>query len=86
MSFHERRKSGEVVSRFTNDVSLVQNSLINGAADLVSQAAILVGAVLMLFVMNWRLSALILVMIPLVTAVMGRLGHSVRSFTSMVQA
>ena len=48
LSFHERRKSGEVVSRFTNDVSLVQNSLINGAADLVSQAAILVGAVLML--------------------------------------
>ena len=86
LSFHERRKSGEVVSRFTNDVSLVQNSLVNGAADLVSQLAILLGAVLMLFVLNWRLSVLILVMIPLVTVVMGRLGHSVRSFTSMVQA
>lgn len=86
LSFHEREKSGEVVSRFTNDVSLVQNSLINGAADLVSQAAVLVGAVLMLFVLNWRLSVLILVMVPLVTAVIGRLGHSVRSFTSMVQA
>lgn len=86
MSFHERSKSGEVVSRFTNDISLVQNALVNGATDLISQAATLIGAVAMVFLLNWRLSLLILVMMPLVALLIGRLGQSVRVFTSMVQA
>lgn len=86
MSFHERSKSGEVVSRFTNDISLVQNALVNGATDLISQTATLIGAVAMVFMLNWRLSVLILVMMPLVALLMGRLGQSVKVFTSMVQA
>lgn len=86
MSFHERQRSGEVVSRFTNDVSVIQNALINGATDLVAQTAILVGALVRVFVLNWRLALLMVVIMPLVTGLVGRLGKSVRALTSMVQA
>lgn len=86
MSFHERQRSGEIVSRFTNDVSVIQNALINGATDLISQTAVLVGALVRVFLLNWRLALLMVVMMPLVTGLVGRLGKRVRTLTSLVQA
>jgi len=86
MSFHQRQKSGEVVSRFTNDVSLIQNALINGATELIAQTSILVGSIIRIFSLNWRLALLITVMMPVVTGLVSRLGKNVRALTSMVQA
>ncbi|HHY47850.1 MAG TPA: ABC transporter ATP-binding protein [Firmicutes bacterium] len=86
IQFHDSKRVGEMVSRITNDVSLLQNTLVNGVAELVMQLVTLVGVVVMMFYLDWQLSLVTMVIMPIVGWVVARGGEKLRSITMASQA
>ena len=61
LEFFDRNKKGDLMSLFTNDVDTVSDALNNSFAMLIQSLVEVVGTLTLLFVLNWRLSLLVLV-------------------------
>lgn len=85
LAFYAERRTGELISRLTNDVSLLQEAITNNLVALLRQGLMLVGAAALLFVLNWRLTLVILAGIPPVTLIMVYLGRQIRKASMAVQ-
>ncbi len=84
-AFYEETRAGEVASRVTNDVTLVE-SLMGGTLLYALRMAItMVGCLAMLFVTSVKLSVLALAGIPLVLLPIGILGTRLRKLSRAVQ-
>jgi ATP-binding cassette, subfamily B, bacterial MsbA len=64
--FFESRKTGEITSRLTSDVAVVQSAVSQALAQLLSQGLMLGGGVVFLFVISVRLSLLTLTVVPVI--------------------
>ncbi|MEZ4515462.1 MAG: ABC transporter transmembrane domain-containing protein [Chloroflexota bacterium] len=85
LSFYAERRTGELVSRLTNDVTLLQQAITTNLVMLLRQVITLFGSVILLFVLNWRLTLLILVIVPIITILMVWLGNRIRQASVAVQ-
>ena len=85
LSFYADRRTGELVSRVTNDVALLQQSITWNLVILLRQAITIAGAAILLFWLDWRLTLLILLVVPIITLVMVRLGNRIRQASVAVQ-
>src|SRR5262249_36152066 len=56
LSFFDQRRTGELMSRVTNDVSLLQSSLTNNILPVVSQILTLAGSIAIAVAINWRIT------------------------------
>ena len=56
LSFFDSRRNGELMSLFTNDVDTISDALNNSFALLIQSFIQVVGTLVLLFVLNWRLS------------------------------
>jgi len=71
LSFFERTSTGELMSRVTNDVNALERFVTHGSALTAADLLRLVGAGIVLFVLEWRLALLVLLPMP-VLAIMLR--------------
>ncbi len=85
LSFFDSRRTGELMSRVTNDVTLIQGSLTGNVLPIVSQIVTLVGSVLIAVLINWRITLVIVVVAPIAAIVSSRLGRRIRKRTRGVQ-
>lgn len=83
--FFDSRKTGEITSRLTADVATVQAAVSQGAAQLVNQSVTLVGAAIVLFVLNAQLTLVMLAVIPPVIVAGAIFGRSLRVVSSRFQ-
>jgi subfamily B ATP-binding cassette protein MsbA len=83
--FFDSRKTGEITSRLTADVATVQAAVSQGAAQLVSQGVTLIGASVVLFILNARLTLLMLAVIPPVIVAGALFGRRLRRISSHFQ-
>src|SRR5262249_26294198 len=75
VSFFTRRRTGELLSRLMNDVTVIQSIVTETPIDGVKQLVTFLGGITFLLMMNWRLCLLILILLPvlvLVAKVFGR--------------
>ncbi|HXX40612.1 MAG TPA: ABC transporter ATP-binding protein, partial [bacterium] len=81
-----RWHSGEVISRTIQDTQLVEARLLNGLVDLITTVLTLVGIIVMVFTINWRLALLAFLTLPVFFWVARLFGREVqRSSTSAQQ-
>lgn len=85
LAFHESHRTGELLARITNDVGLIQTSIANGVADLLYQSIYLVGVLVSLFYLHWRLALVTLTVFPLAAYVVSRAGEEIRQVSRRVQ-
>jgi subfamily B ATP-binding cassette protein MsbA len=85
LSFFDSRRTGELMSRITNDVTLLQGSLTNNVLPIASQMVMLVGSIAIAMVINWRLMLVIVFIAPVVVLSFSVLGRRVRRTTRGVQ-
>ena len=63
--------SGELLTRLTKDVESVSNCIPNLVGNLFNGMLTTVGALILMFLLNWKLSLMILVAIPLLLLIVG---------------
>ena len=68
MDFFSRQKAGWIVSRLTNDIDALSQLVTEGVTSLVTNGLTFAGAIVFLFVLDWRLAVATLSIMPLVVA------------------
>jgi ATP-binding cassette subfamily B multidrug efflux pump len=63
--FHDRTMSGALVTRATSDFDNLNESLNQGVLSSIVDLAVLVGALVGLFLLNWKLALVTLIILPL---------------------
>ncbi|GAB4469169.1 MAG: ABC transporter ATP-binding protein [Armatimonadaceae bacterium] len=66
LSYHDKRHSGSLLARVTQDVNDLNNFLVDGLQFLVVNGLTLVGILVILLMQNWQLTIFVLLPIPLV--------------------
>ena len=84
-AFFERTRTGEVISRLTNDATLLQQVIGYGLSMFVRNALMMVGAAVMLFVTSWKLALLVLLGVPATLLPILLLGRRVRRLSRASQ-
>ena len=84
-AFFEKERTGEVVSRLTNDATLLQQVIGYGLSMFVRNGLMMIGAAAMLFVTSWKLALLVLVGAPATLLPILLLGRRVRRLSRASQ-
>ena len=84
--FFEVTRTGEVISRLTNDTSLLEVVIGSSASFALRNTLIMLGSLVMLFVTSPKLTALVLLGVPLVIAPILLYGRRVRTLSRASQA
>jgi ATP-binding cassette, subfamily B, bacterial MsbA len=64
LRFFQERRVGEILSRMSNDISVIQNALVTIPIALLRQSITLLGAMAIILYLNWKLTGLILIILP----------------------
>jgi ABC-type multidrug transport system fused ATPase/permease subunit len=93
ISYYENRSTGEIMSRVNNDTEHVERIFIDGLESMLTASLTLIGIMVMLFLLNWRLALLSLLPIPLLvlsastfTKRMHRYYHDIRRSSADLNA
>ena len=68
LQFYDKRQVGAVMSRVTRDAGRLQDFLVDGMPYLIINGLMIVGILVFLFLMSWRLTLYILLPIPILLA------------------
>ncbi len=85
LNFFAKRRTGELISRLMNDVGVIQKLLTETPMDALKHLVTIVGGVGFLFVMNWRLCILILILLPLLALVARIFGKRLKVLSMKIQ-
>ena len=85
LSFFASTRTGELLSRLGNDVSTIQNAVTDTLLSLLSNTVMLIGGIVIISVMAWRLTLVMLAVVPLAVIGMIVLGRWVRRYSRQVQ-
>ena len=83
--FFDNRRVGEMVSRVTNDVTLVQTVLTETPVAFLRQAVTFVGALAIMIYLNWQLTLFILAILPPITFFAIYFGRRIERVSTDVQ-
>lgn len=70
-SYHDRSQTGKLMTRMTSDVELVRNFVGRGILMLISALLMIIGTLIIMFIMNWKLALLVFLVIPLILVFFG---------------
>src|SRR5690625_1904396 len=85
VSYFDKHKSGESVSRVVNDTGIVKDLISQHFPQFITGIITIVGALLILFIMDWKMTLLMLIAVPVTFMVMMPLGRRMASISKGMQ-
>ncbi|WP_037353184.1 lipid A export permease/ATP-binding protein MsbA [Selenomonas sp. FC4001] len=85
MAYFDKHQTGETMSYITNDVGAIQSALVDQLIEMVTEGSILIGSIAMMLYLDWKLSLLTLVVIPLVGQAMKIFGRKLKRNGTVIQ-
>ena len=85
LRFFQERRVGEILSRMNNDISVIQNALVSIPVALLRQSITLIGAMAIILYLNWKLTGLILLILPPLMIFARVFGKRLRIFSEKLQ-
>jgi len=79
------RRTGEVGSRFSADLAILQETLITTVPQMVRQSVTFIGGLIFIFIASVKLSLFMLAMIPIVVLVVAIVGRKIRKYSKDAQ-
>ncbi|WP_226678124.1 ABC transporter ATP-binding protein [Mesobacillus jeotgali] len=83
--YFDKQSSGETVSRIVNDTSIVKELITNHFPNFATGIISIIGAVVILLVMDWKMTLLMLISVPLTLAIMMPLGRKMAKIARGLQ-
>ena len=84
-SYHDRAQTGQLMTRATSDVDMVQGFVGQGFLMVIGALIMMIGSVVFLFVTNWQLALVMVVIVPVTFAIFGTVIGRVRPLFKVVQ-
>ncbi|MZG52631.1 MAG: ABC transporter ATP-binding protein [Nitrospinae bacterium] len=85
LSFFVKRRTGEIVSRMTNDITTIESIVTDLPATLLQQSIRLFGGVIIITYMNWKLTCLVLVLAPILVLFARTFGRKLKKLSTEIQ-
>lgn len=85
MRFFKESKVGEIVSRVTNDVTILQAVLTQTPISLLRQIVTIIGGITLMAIMNWQLTLVIFIIIPPMILLAVFFGRHMEKLSTTVQ-
>ncbi len=64
-NFHDRRRTGDLLSRLTTDIRILREILISLPLTIVTELCLMLGMLTVMFIMDWQLSLIALAAVPM---------------------
>ena len=84
-SFFVERRTGEIMSRLTNDVTTVEGVITDLPATALQQSIRLIGGIVIIIYMNWKLTFMILVLAPVLVVFAKIYGKKLKKLSKEIQ-
>ncbi|MBW2029485.1 MAG: ABC transporter ATP-binding protein [Deltaproteobacteria bacterium] len=85
LGFYHKRKAGELISRSTADITVMQGLIAHILIGLVQHPLTAVVFLLYLFVMNYKLTVLVFIVVPVIVGLIRLFGRKVKKHSAWVQ-
>jgi ABC-type multidrug transport system fused ATPase/permease subunit len=86
MSFFSERRVGELNSRISSDISLLQDSITDTLADILSQLLVIIGGVTFMMISSWKLTLFMLAIVPAMALFGFFSGRIIRRYSKKAQS
>lgn len=85
VSYFDEHPSGETVSRMTNDTSVVKELISDHLANFVAGIISIIGSIIVLFILDWKMTLMMFISIPLAALILVPLGKSMYKISKGTQ-
>lgn len=85
LAYYEKKQTGTIMSYITNDVAALQAALVDSLIEMVTEMSILVGSLIMMFYLDWKLSIVTLVVVPVIGQAMKIFGRKLKMSGALIQ-
>ncbi|MFA5410424.1 MAG: ABC transporter ATP-binding protein [Candidatus Omnitrophota bacterium] len=85
LDYFTRKRSGELISRITNDVKVIENAVSYGLTDLLYQGFQVICFSVTAFLINWKYALIAVIVLPLVAIPMVTVGKVLRKLSKKSQ-
>ena len=85
LDFFNRNKVGELTSRITGDLNLIQETLRTTVAEFFRQVVTIFGGIIWLFFLSWKLALIMLATVPIMSIVAVIFGRFIRGLSKEAQ-
>jgi subfamily B ATP-binding cassette protein MsbA len=85
LRFFSNQRLGEITSRLTNDVAAIRDAVTGTLSEGLTQSISLVGSAGLMVYLNWRLSLIIFVTVPVISLAVRYFGQLIRKLARDVQ-
>jgi subfamily B ATP-binding cassette protein MsbA len=85
LSFYSKNKTGDILSRVTNDVQNLESSMINTTVGSIDKVFTLIGGIVYLVYLNYRLTIFLIIILPFITYVIVKFNYKLKKVSRRVQ-
>ncbi len=85
MAFYDKNKTGTIMSYVTNDVAAMQTAMVEKAVELVTEGLILIGSIVAMLWLDWKLTLFTFCTFPAVLWCMDYFGKKIRKNGGEIQ-
>ncbi|MBZ5751113.1 ABC transporter ATP-binding protein [Metabacillus rhizolycopersici] len=85
VSYFDKKQSGESVSRLVNDTGIVKDLISQHFPQFITGIISIIGAIIILFIMDWKMTLLMLISVPITMAFMMPLGGKMAKISRGLQ-
>ncbi|MCS0543742.1 ABC transporter ATP-binding protein, partial [Aeromonas veronii] len=85
VSYFDKQQSGESVSRVVNDTGIVKDLISQHFPQFITGVISIIGAIIILLIMDWKMTLLMLVSVPLTMVIMMPLGSKMAKISRGLQ-
>ncbi len=86
MKFFQQRRVGELNSRISSDITLLQDALTTTLAEFIRQIIIITGGVALMMITSMKLTLFMLMILPLIMVLAGIFGRYIRKLSKLAQS
>lgn len=86
LAFHDQRRTGDILTRITGDVSEVEDFIIGSLSDIIGSLLILAGTLIYLFYQSWQIGLVATLIIPLMAVVSHHFARQIKTATKQQRA
>jgi len=85
LSFYSKNKTGDILSRVTNDVQNLESSMIKTTVGSIDKVFTLIGGIIYLVYLNYRLTIFLIIILPFITYVITKFNYKLKKVSRRVQ-
>ncbi len=80
IGYFDKRKKGDLMSRITNDIENISNTLSQSVSEVIRSIISISGALIFMFLLNWQLSMVTILTVPMVIIIGKLLGKYTKKY------